>query len=92
VAGHLPRRWLLYYTPQHMKILLRRAAATGVPIGPISQRSRYGFDGRIAVEKTSLQAGIFRLKHRRSDGRGLFAREARLFYGRGLAGQTIVSM
>jgi hypothetical protein len=25
--------WSLYYTPRHMKTLLRRAAATGVPLG-----------------------------------------------------------
>lgn len=28
-------RWSLYYTPKHMKTLLRRAIATGVPIGSL---------------------------------------------------------
>ena len=27
--------WSLYYTPEHMKTLLRRAAATGVPMGSL---------------------------------------------------------
>ena len=29
--------WQLYYTPEHMKTLLRRAAATGVPIGNLAK-------------------------------------------------------
>ena len=29
--------WSLYYTPKHMKTLLRRAAATGVPMGALSK-------------------------------------------------------
>ncbi len=29
--------WSLYYTPEHMKTLLRRAAATGVPIGNLAK-------------------------------------------------------
>ena len=29
--------WSLYYTPEHMKTLLRRAAATGVPMGNLAK-------------------------------------------------------
>src|SRR5947207_7600687 len=29
--------WLLYYTPAHMKTLLRRAKATGVPLGNLAK-------------------------------------------------------
>src|SRR5262249_19842556 len=29
------KAWSLYYTPEHMKTLMRRAAATGVPMGSL---------------------------------------------------------
>ena len=36
--------WLLYYTPEHMKTLLRRARATGVPIGNLVEVLAHVFD------------------------------------------------
>jgi radical SAM superfamily enzyme YgiQ (UPF0313 family) len=55
--------WLLYYTPEHMKTLLRRAAATGVPIGNLA-KYLLTFSTTDRLEKVHpLQGGIFRLKH-----------------------------
>jgi hypothetical protein len=55
--------WLLYYTPAHMKTLLRRAAATGVPIGNLA-KYLLTFSTTDRLEKVHpLQGGIFRLKH-----------------------------
>jgi radical SAM superfamily enzyme len=55
--------WLLYYTPEHMKTLLRRAAATGVPIGNLA-KYLLTFSTTDRLENVHpLQGGIFRLKH-----------------------------
>jgi radical SAM superfamily enzyme YgiQ (UPF0313 family) len=55
--------WLLYYTPEHMKTLLRRAAATGVPIGNLA-KYLLTFATTDRLEKVHpLQGGILRLKH-----------------------------
>jgi radical SAM superfamily enzyme YgiQ (UPF0313 family) len=55
--------WQLYYTPEHMKTLLRRAAATGVPIGNLA-KYLLTFSTTNRLEKVHpLQGGIFRLKH-----------------------------
>ena len=55
--------WLLYYTPAHMKTLLRRAAATGVPIGNLA-KYLLTFSTTDRLENVHpLQGGIFRLKH-----------------------------
>src|SRR5262245_28331550 len=55
--------WSLYYTPTHMKTLLRRAAATGVPLGSLV-RLLARFALTEALENVHpLQGGILRLKH-----------------------------
>ena len=55
--------WLLYYTPEHMKTLLRRARATGVPIGNLA-KYLLTFSTTDRLEHVHpLQGGIFRLKH-----------------------------
>jgi radical SAM family protein len=54
--------WSLYYTPAHMKTLLRRAAATGVPMVSLV-KVLVTFATTVALEHVHpLQAGIFRLK------------------------------
>jgi radical SAM superfamily enzyme YgiQ (UPF0313 family) len=54
--------WSLYYTPAHMKTLLRRAAATGVPMVSLA-KVLVTFAMTVPLEKVHpLQAGIFRLK------------------------------
>ncbi|MFB3081980.1 MAG: radical SAM protein [Gammaproteobacteria bacterium] len=55
--------WSLYYTPKHMKILLRRAAATGVPIGSLV-KLLVTFGTSVRLEGVHpLQSGLLRLKH-----------------------------
>ncbi|MGH6939869.1 B12-binding domain-containing radical SAM protein [Hypericibacter sp.] len=54
--------WSLYYTPKHMETLLRRAAATGVPIGSLI-KLLVNFSTTVRLEKLHpLQGGILRLK------------------------------
>jgi Radical SAM superfamily len=55
--------WLLYYTPEHMRTLLRRAAASGVPIGNLA-KYLLTFSTTDRLENVHpLQGGILRLKH-----------------------------
>jgi radical SAM superfamily enzyme YgiQ (UPF0313 family) len=55
--------WTLYYTPAHMKTLLRRAAATGVPVGSLV-KLLVAFAMMVPLENLHpLQSGLFRLKH-----------------------------
>ena len=55
--------WSLYYTPEHMETLLRRAAATGVPMGSFV-KVLVTFAAMVWLENVHpLQAGILRLKH-----------------------------
>jgi hypothetical protein len=55
--------WLLYYTPEHMRTLLRRAAVTGVPIGSLV-KVLVAFATTARLENVHpLQGGILRLKH-----------------------------
>jgi radical SAM superfamily enzyme YgiQ (UPF0313 family) len=71
--------WSLYYTPEHMKTLLRRAAATGVPLGSLL-KVLVTFAMTVPLEKVHpLQAGIFRLK-RPSERRPGLPRESALVF------------
>ncbi len=55
--------WLLYYTPEHMRTLLRRAAAAGVPMGSLV-KVLVAFATTARLENVHpLQGGILRLKH-----------------------------
>ena len=55
--------WSLYYTPAHMKTLLRRAAATGVRLGSLV-KVLPTFATTVRLEKIHpLQGGILRVKH-----------------------------
>ena len=55
--------WSLYYTPTHMKTLLRRAATTGVPLGSLVRLlARFALTGPLE-NVHPLQGGILRLKH-----------------------------
>src|SRR5262249_3951280 len=51
------------YTPQHMKTLMRRAAATGVPMGSLL-KVLVSFATMVRLENVHpLQSGVLRLKH-----------------------------
>jgi Radical SAM superfamily len=55
--------WSLYYTPEHMKTLLRRTAATGGPMRSLA-KLLFTFSTTDRVEGAHpLQSGILRLKH-----------------------------
>jgi radical SAM superfamily enzyme YgiQ (UPF0313 family) len=74
--------WQLYYTPEHMKTLLRRAAATGVPIGNLA-KYLLTFSTTDRLEKVHpLQGGIFRLKHPSERRPGLPPENPWLFWPR----------
>ena len=54
--------WSLYYTPKHMKTLLRRAAATGVPVGSLV-KLLVRFATTVRLENVHpLQSGVLRSK------------------------------
>jgi radical SAM superfamily enzyme YgiQ (UPF0313 family) len=67
--------WSLYYTPKHMQTLLRRAAASGVPLGSLV-KLLVNFATTVRLENVHpLQGGILRLK-RRSERRPGLPRES----------------
>jgi radical SAM superfamily enzyme YgiQ (UPF0313 family) len=55
--------WALYYTPEHMRTLMRRAAATGVPLHSLL-KVLVQFATTVRLENVHpLQSGLLRLKH-----------------------------
>ena len=80
--------WSLYYTPQHMKTLLRRAAATSVPLGSLL-KVLATFATAVRIENVHpLQGGLLRLKHP-SERRPGLAREHPLLFWTGLVWETV---
>jgi hypothetical protein len=80
--------WSLYYSPQHMRTLLRRAVATGVPIGSLV-KLLVTFATAVHLEKMHpLQTGILRLKQP-SERRPGTSRENPLLFWPRFAWQTI---
>jgi tRNA A37 methylthiotransferase MiaB len=81
--------WLLYYTPKHMKTLLRRATASGVPTGNLA-KYLLTFSTTDRLEHVHpLQGGIFRLKHP-SERRPGLARENPWFFWPRFGWETLV--
>jgi hypothetical protein len=74
--------WTLYYTPAHMETLLRRAAATGVPMGSLI-KLLVAFAMMVPLENLHpLQSGLFRLKHPSERRPGLSRESAWIFWPR----------
>jgi hypothetical protein len=74
--------WSLYYSPAHMKVLLRRAAATGVPMGSLV-KMLLTFATTVRLEGVHpLQGGILRLKHPSERRPGLAPEKPWLFWPR----------
>ena len=74
--------WSLYYTPEHMKTLLRRAAATGVSLRSLI-RVLVTFATSVSLEGVHpIQYGVFRLKHRDERRAGLRRESALVFWPR----------
>jgi Radical SAM superfamily len=80
--------WSLYYTPEHMKTLLRRGAATGLPLASLMKLLvRFAIADRLEGIHP-LQSGILRLKHPSERRPGLPRESAWLLLPR-LVWQTI---
>jgi hypothetical protein len=74
--------WSLYYTREHMVTLLRRAAATGLPIGSLL-RLLLIFATTVSLEKVHpLDSGLFRLRHPSERRPGLPRESSWLFWPR----------
>jgi hypothetical protein len=74
--------WSLFYTPEHMTVILKRAAATGVKTSSIAKLLMW-FSTSVAIEKVHpLQGGVLRLRHRRDRRPTLPIEPAWRFYPR----------
>ena len=63
--------WSLYYTPKHMTTILRRAAATGIPMNSLI-KALVPFATTVDLENVHpLQGGLLRLKRRSERRPGL---------------------
>ena len=74
--------WSLYYTSEHMETLLRRAAATGVPMVSLL-KVLVTFASAVILENVHpLQCGIFRFKRRSERRPGLPRERSWVFWPR----------
>ena len=74
--------WPQYYSPEHMKTLLRRAVATGMPVNSVL-KLLVRFSTSVSVEGIHpLQSGLFRGKHPSERRPGLPAVNPLLFWSR----------
>ena len=74
--------WSLYYTPKHMKTLLRRAAATGVPMGSLV-KLLVRFATTVRLENMHpLQSGVLRSKRQSERRPGLPRENPWIFWSR----------
>ncbi|XUM49015.1 radical SAM protein [Rhizobium sp. YTU87027] len=74
--------WSLYYSPEHMKTLLRRAVATGVPLASLV-KMLVSFATTVPLENVHpLQSGLLRLKHPSERRPGLPRESAVTFWPR----------
>ncbi|MBV8454493.1 MAG: radical SAM protein, partial [Deltaproteobacteria bacterium] len=82
--GIFKRAWHLYYTPQHIETLLKRAVASGIRTSRIASMIFY-FYGSPAFEGVHpLQSGIFRRKCRTQRRPGFPKENPLVFYQRRL--------
>jgi radical SAM superfamily enzyme YgiQ (UPF0313 family) len=80
--------WSLYYSPEHMKTLLRRAVATGVPVSRLV-KVLVSFATTVPLENVHpLQSGVLRLKHP-SERRPDMPRESALLFWPRFVGGTV---
>ena len=81
--------WGLYYSPAHMKTLIRRAVATRGPVASLV-KVLVSFATMVPLEKVHpLQSGILRLKHPSERRPGMKAENPLLFWPRFVA-ETVV--
>lgn len=80
--GIYQEAWSLYYSPKHMKTLLRRAVATGVPLASLV-KVLVSFATTVPLENVHpLQSGLLRLKHPSERRPGLRREHPLLFWPR----------
>jgi radical SAM superfamily enzyme YgiQ (UPF0313 family) len=81
--------WDLYYSPEHMVTLLRRAAATGLPMKSLV-KLLVTFSSAVRLENVHpLQSGLLRLRHR-TERRPSFAAEGAFALWPRLVWRTLV--
>ena len=84
--------WKAYYTPEHMRTMLRRAAANPRADMTLLARLILAFSMSVAIEDVHpLESGIFRLKFRRDRRHGMKRENPLIFYPRYL-GETLVKL
>ncbi|SCW52978.1 Radical SAM superfamily protein [Rhizobium mongolense subsp. loessense] len=72
--------WSLYYSPEHVKTLLRRAVASGLPLASLV-KVLVSFATTVPLEKVHpLQSGLLRLKHPSERRPGLPQQHPLLFW------------
>jgi hypothetical protein len=72
--------WSLYYTPKHMTTILRRAAATGIPMNSLI-KALVPFATTVDLENVHpLQGGLLRLKRRSERRPGLPQENIAIFW------------
>ena len=72
--------WSLYYSPDHLMTLVRRGAASGLPLGSLIRLLAI-FSTTIPVEKVHpLEFGIFRMRHPSERRPGLKRENALIFW------------
>src|SRR2546421_2849283 len=80
--------WSLYYTPEHMRTLLRRAAASELPMGSLLKVLLF-FATSVRLENVHpLQCGVLRMKNRLERRPGLPRERIWVFWPR-LAWETL---
>ena len=89
LEGIYREAWRLYYTPAHMRTLIRRAVATGVPVRSLV-KLLVQFECALRLEGVHpLESGIVRLKHP-SERRPELPRENALLFWARFGLETVV--
>ena len=82
LQGIYQEAWRLYYTPQHIETLFRRAAVTNVPMASLA-KVLIQFCTMMQIERIHpLQSGLIRMKHPSERRPGLPAEKLSSFYFR----------
>ena len=76
------RAWALYYTPEHVATVLRRARARGEPLGHLMVKLFVFYACQVIENVHPLDGGLFRRKYRRDRRPGLPIESAFVFYPR----------
>jgi hypothetical protein len=83
--GIYKKAWHLYYSPEHVETLLRRAAATNLNTGRVASMIFYFYASHAFEGVHPLQSGVFRRKRRSQRRPGVPRESAMTFYPRRMA-------